>query len=213
VADLPAIVVDIHERSSGIAATLTHLGMDVSVKRLDVGDYLVESSVIVERKAVPDMHFSVRQGRLWRQVWELMDTGRRPFLLVEGVDLAAGPLDADALRASLLTASERGITVIRSRSPVDSARWLRLMALRARQRDRPPYRVNHARKRRRPRRVAEAALLAVPGISVVTAQALLDRFGTLGEIVAASPEDWMTVRGVGQTRAAALTRTFGSRHG
>jgi ERCC4-type nuclease len=211
VAELPEIVVDIHERSSGIAASLARLGIGVTVRHLDIGDYLVESSVIVERKAVPDLHMSVRQGRLWRQVWELIDTGRRPFLLVEGDHLAAGPLDEDALRASLLAIGEHGITVVRSRGAADSAQWLRLMALRAWQRDRPPYRVNHPRKRRRPRRVAEAALVAVPGISVVTARALLDRFGSLRDVVGATPEEWMEVRGVGRARAAALARTFESR--
>ena len=52
-------------------------------------------------------------------------------------------------------------------------------------------------------------LAAVPGISTVTARALLERFGSLGGIAAASPEELLDVPGIGKERARALADALG----
>ena len=69
------------------------------------------------------------------------------------------------------------------------------------------------RRQRRPRpkpgdETAEALLAAVPGISTTSARALLERFGSVAEVVAADPAEWLTVPGIGPERARALKETF-----
>jgi ERCC4-type nuclease len=52
-------------------------------------------------------------------------------------------------------------------------------------------------------------LAAVPGVSTASARALLDRFGSVAAVVAAGPDEWLTVPGIGPDRARALAETFG----
>ena len=47
-------------------------------------------------------------------------------------------------------------------------------------------------------------LAAVPGVSTQTARALLARFGSVGGLLAAGPDRWAEVQGVGAVRAHAL---------
>ena len=172
---------------------------------LPAGDYDLGSAVLVERKTVADLHLSLERGRLWGQIGKLRAHARLPYLLVEGRDLDDGTLSSAAVRGACLGVVGQGVALIRSQDSIDSALWLRLLAARiggARPgRDRPSY----AQRLKRPSDlVPEAMLAAVPGISTVGARALLEHFGNVSAVLAASEHDWAEVRGTGPKRAPAL---------
>jgi ERCC4-type nuclease len=176
--------------------------VDTVVSRLPVADYDVDGALI-ERKNVRDLHLSIITGRFWFQVEMLRRVAARPYVLVEGTDLDAGPLSPGAVRGALIALAELAVPVIRTSDPADSALWLKLLASR-------PY-----RKRRKivsvPRRgvnAAEAMLAAIPGISIASARALLERFGSVAKIVEADPESWLSVPGIGPYRAESLAKAF-----
>jgi DNA excision repair protein ERCC-4 len=58
----PLILVDSHEGKSVVRALLA-LEARVTVRSLPVGDYLVATGVLVERKTVRDLHLSIVDGR------------------------------------------------------------------------------------------------------------------------------------------------------
>lgn len=195
------IVADTFERDSGVVEWLAARGVRVDIARLRAGDYDVGSGVLVERKTVVDLHLSLQRGRFWRQLGDLRASARFPCLLVEGPSLDDRTTTPDAIRGACLAVMRLGVMVIRSESAADSARWLRLLAARpSPPRDRPVY----AQRVKRPREHAgEAMLAAVPGISVVIARALLERFGSVSAVLAAGPDAWIAVRGVGPARRGA----------
>lgn len=182
-----------------MCAALRKLGVPTDVRRLATGDYLAGRAV-VERKTVNDLHLSIIEKRFWTQIGRLSRATRHPYLLVEGTDIDAGPLRPESVRGAILAVQELGIGLIRTSSPEDSALWLEILAGRGRPR-RGPTRV-FASSASSPQ---EAMLAAVPGISVVTARALLNRFGSVADVLAADPSDWLSTRGVGPKRAQALT--------
>jgi ERCC4-type nuclease len=197
----PEVVVDVFERGSGIPAVLHGLGACVTVEPLSAGDYQIRGGILVERKTVADLHGSLGRGRLWAQVGKIRDEAVSPFLLVEGDDLDDGPRHPNAIRGALLAIVDLGVMMLRSRDPADSALWLHRLATR------------QARKSRaRGRPVGSSAiespgvdvLVAVPGISTQTARALIARFGSIGGLLAAGPERWAEVDGIGAVRAHAL---------
>jgi ERCC4-type nuclease len=198
-------VADAFESPSGVPEALATLRIDVHMARLSVGDYDLGDGVLVERKTVFDLHLSLERGRLWRQVGELRARARLPYLLVEGADLDDGSLSPSAIRGACLAVAGQGVALLRSHSATDSALWLQLLAERIGGvrpgRDRPAY---AQRLKPSSQLVAEAMLAAVPGISVVGARALLQRFGSVAAVVAAKEDDWLGVRGIGPHRAAAL---------
>jgi ERCC4-type nuclease len=208
-----SIVADIHEHASGVPKFLEERGLSVESRVLWAGDYIVGERAIVERKTVSDLHVSIVRGRFWPQVGRLREGTRFAYLLVEGVHLDAGPLRLPAIRGVWLALADLGITVLRSNSPEDSALWLHLLARRrseAHNATRPTY--AQRPKARDPGVTAEAALAAVPGVSRISAQALLDHFGTLAAVAGADQADWQRVPGIGPARARALETAFHTEH-
>jgi DNA excision repair protein ERCC-4 len=193
------IIVDAHERQSGIAETLAELGAEVEVAALPAG--------------VLDLHAAVLKGRLWPQLGKLRGACGFPYLLVEGTDLDRGPLHHNAIRGVCLAVIDQGIALLRSGYQRDSALWIHRLAVRCQQlapaAERPTY-----AQRPRPKpgaETAEALLAAVPGISTSSARALLEHFGTVAAVVAADPGEWLKVPGIGPERARALEQTFNLR--
>lgn len=90
--------------------------------------------------------------------------------------------------------------VVRARDPDDTALWLYRLAIRQQRRSSG---LRRAERRFRPS-PGVTALTGIPGISEATAHALIDRFGTIEQLLAAGPERWADVDGVGPIRAHAL---------
>ncbi|MGH2977469.1 MAG: ERCC4 domain-containing protein [Gaiellaceae bacterium] len=201
------VVVDVRELASRVPGELERLGARVSRVRMPVGDYDVGRGILVERKHVRDLRLTLASGRYWRQVGALRRYSAWPVVLIEGPHLAAGPLDADAVRGACLATAEQGVVVLRAENAAESAEWLVRMAARAhiRRRDRPPY---AQIPKRRPPEVPEAMLAAVPGISTVTARALLREFKTIAGVASADPGAWARVPGMGDRRTCALAEAF-----
>jgi ERCC4-type nuclease len=203
-----AIVADIHERASGVPRALEVLGVTVEVASLAVADYAV-ADTLVERKTVRGLHAGLVDGTFWRQIGKLRRASRYPFFLVEGRHLDGGPIAPNAIRGACLAVIEQGIRLIRTDDGQDTALWLSRLALRREdRRNRPVY-------AQKPVPAAadagEALLAAVPGISTVSARALLGHFGSVAAVLAASPEDWLEVPGIGPDRARALASTLNQR--
>ena len=206
-----AVIVDVFEQASGVPAALTRFDLRVMVEPLPAGDYQIGSEILIERKTVPDLHGSLGRNRLWAQLGRLRDAAAHPYLLIEGTDLDAGPRHPNAIRGALLAIADAGITLLWSRDPDDTALWINRLALRqARrqakvQRPGPTFRPNEAPSLSDPRL---GLLSAVPGISIGTARTLLDRFGSIQHLIAAGPEQWADVDGIGAVRAHALATTL-----
>jgi DNA excision repair protein ERCC-4 len=197
------VIVDVHE-GEGVVRALRRLDCDVDRAALGVGDYVVASGVVVERKTVRDFHLAVVNGRFWRQIGAMRATVPRPYLLIEGRDVYAGPLARNAVRGILLAVLEQGVPILRTSDAADSAAWLLRLAIRSLvvrpPVDRPVY------AQRPPSRCdpAEAMLAAVPGISVTLARRLIGRFGSVAGVVAATREELAAIPGMGSVRTAAL---------
>src|SRR6266536_6668630 len=207
---LVKIIVDVHERQSGIADTLAELGAEVEIAPLPAGDYAVGANTLVERKRVLDLHTAVLKGRLWPQLGKLRAACAFPYLLVEGTDIDRGPLHHNAVRGVCLAVIDQGIALLRSGYQRDSALWIHRLAVRCQQLEPAAERPSYA-QRPRPKpgdETAEALLASVPGISTSSARALLNRFGTVAAVVAAGADEWLTVPGIGLERARALEETF-----
>ncbi len=107
------IVSDRREEPSGLPDRLAGLGVDVERRTLAAGDFLLPTGALVERKMVRDLHESIIQGRFWGQIGKLRRSSRRPYVLVEGADVCAGPLADDSVRAICLAVLGQGIPLLR----------------------------------------------------------------------------------------------------
>lgn len=201
------ITVDDREQSSGIPALLRgYDDLEVRVERLPLGDYRVEDALLFERKTLPDLAASIKDGRLFRQGLRLGASPCRGALLLEGrgSDLAGCGMSRESIQGALITLSLFfGLPVVRSLAPEESARVLRYAARQAWARTT----ARMARPGLRPRGKAQVQrymLQGLPGVGPERAAALIARFGSVEAVLTADADALAEVRGIGRATAAAI---------
>ena len=71
-------------RDSGIPKLLKDIGVNVEIKTLPIGDYIVSHETVVERKSINDLISSIFDGRLFDQCNRLKEHFQFPIILLEG---------------------------------------------------------------------------------------------------------------------------------
>jgi len=202
------IIVDDREARASRVADLLEENPEAQVirKRLRTGDYLVEGRILVERKRIPDFLASLCDGRLFRQAAALAKGGLRAVVIIEGrgEEWNQRKVGRAAIQAAPLTLGiVFDLPTLRSRDEAETARLLLFAGGQA----------GHTRKRflRRPgwrpkdRQARQTCFLTgLPGVGTARAQAFLDRFGSIEEVVTASEQDLSNMPNIGAKTAAAI---------
>lgn len=197
--EIGPVLVDHRERGSGIPAALAAAGLAVELADLPVGDYVLGTSLAVERKGAHDLGSSIRDGRIFDQAVRLQTAYPQAVLLIEGEPRG---IAEDAWRGAVCRLVEDGFTVLHSLDTEDSAAWIVRLAKRARRAGPTVQAEGPRRAPRHPSGQAEAMLSVVPGISLAMARGLLAAHGSLAVLAATSPDDLRRHPGIGRVRAA-----------
>ena len=78
------IVADEREKNSQVPNLLKIMGIFVDYRQLSVGDYIVSSETVIERKTIYDLINSVYDGRLFVQCSDLINHYSKPLIIIEG---------------------------------------------------------------------------------------------------------------------------------
>jgi len=126
-----SIIADDRERQSQVFCDLTeHDQLELCVKRLAVGDYLLNQRLLFERKTLPDLKQSIVDGRFFRQAIRLASSEYTPVLVLEGshYDPPGPEVSREAVQGALINVSLiLGVSVLRSLSSRETA-WLMIRA-------------------------------------------------------------------------------------
>jgi len=177
--------------------------VDVSIRRLPIGDYQIGSRVIVERKTIKDFAISIVDGRLFRQMIRLANSTSQGVLILEGTaaDTVDLKITRECMQGALITVSLiLGIPVLRSRHPSETAKlivyiWRQLESMTRGGMQRHGYRPKGNRKRQL------FILQGLPAIGPERAERLLDRFGSVEAAISASSDELKSVDGIGRSIA------------
>jgi len=203
-ADVIRVIADDREHAGGVIGELQKReGVEVEVRRLATGDFVVEKRFVVERKTLADFSRSLLDGRLFKQVTALVRAGQRAILILEGSSAEFGTLATtrDSLQGALLTVGVFfGISVLWSRDPAETARLIVYLARQAQRVARGGLsRSGYRPKGRRARQLF--VLQGLPGVGPERAARLLDRFGSVQRVATASAEELAGVKGIGPSTA------------
>ena len=198
------IIADDRECKSEVIEFLMQIEeVEVSIHRLSMGDYQIDSRLIVERKTLKDFAVSIIDGRLFKQMIRLANSNSKAILIIEGTvsDTAELGMTREAMQGALITVSLiLGIPVLRSKDPSETAklmvyigRQIESMAMGGVQRH--GYRPKNKRKRQL------FILQGLPGVGPERAERLLARFGSVEDAISASSSELQSVDGIGKSIA------------
>jgi DNA excision repair protein ERCC-4 len=203
------VIIDDREPISIEQEFLTKGNLLVQRKRLDVGDYIFDNELIVERKTVKDYCESIKDGRLFRQVSKLAKNKVTAFMILEGrqKDFKETDFSVQAIQGILVSVSLGfRIPILRSKSIRESVEIM-LQGYKQLTKDRLleqrifPRKGNFKKKKDRFLEEKIHILEGFPGVGVDRAKSLLDHFGNLKAVFDADLENLLEVKGFGRISA------------
>jgi len=187
------VLIDYREKNSLVPSELIHLGLEVELQELKVGDYLV-NNVAIERKTVSDFLSSMLNKRILRQLEELQQYEQR-LLIIEGIEEKelyseknneSSGINPNSIRGFLLSISlKHKVPIIFSKNAEDTAKFIKLIA----EKKEIESSLNVTKKSLNSSEQMQFILEGFPGIGPKTAKKLLGEFKTLSSIFNSSVEE------------------------
>ena len=207
------IVVDEREKKSGIPDLLKGTGINLEIKTLPVGDYIVAPETIVERKTVSDLISSIFDGRLFDQCHRLKEHYQFPILIIEGdideiEELTENPLVFYGAISSI--AIDFKIPVIPTPNATHTSKLLISMCSR-KDASKGPF-IKKIRKSNDLQKQQLSMLCSLPGVGEKTAIRMLEKFGTPLRVLSSSIIELSKVSGLGEARAKNIKKVLQSQN-
>ena len=196
------IIVDERERKSGIPELLKSVGVNMEVKTLPIGDYIVAPETVVERKSLHDLVSSVFDGRLFDQCSRLKEHFQYPIILMEGnvdeiEEITENPLIFYG--AVSRVAIDFKIPIIPTPSATHTAKLLVSMCSR-KESHQGPF-LKKIKKSNDIQKQQLSSLTSLPGVGEKLAIRMLEKFGNPLRVFNASLSELSKVEGLGEARA------------
>ena len=214
------IIVDEREKKSGIPDLLNGIGINLEIKMLPVGDYIVAPETIVERKSISDLVSSIFDGRLFDQCNRLKEHFQFPIIVIEGnvgeiEELTENPFVFYGAVSSV--AIDFKIPIIFTPNASHTAKLLVSMCSR-KDVTKGPF-IKKIRKSfgKIPaitslpnlievQKQQLSVLCSLPGVGEKTATRMLEKFGTPLKVFSASTIELSKIIGLGEARAKKIKK-------
>ena len=198
------IQADDRESGSGILNIMqAHPQINLDIRRMPYGDYIIDKWLIVERKQISDLIVSIVDGRLFQQAERLCQSAYTPLLIIEGQghDIKDSKMDRRAILGALASIGLLyGICVLRA---INKEETLNVILYAARQKARIEKAVI-GRRGYRPRSFKKRQsfiLQGLPNVGPTLAKALLQHFGNIRSVMTANRDQLQKISGVGPKKA------------
>ena len=199
------IFVDPRETRSGVARFLQKAGVNLKLRNLEIGDYVVSDRVCIERKSAVDFLDSLinKRRNLFDQIHRMKNEYEKPLLVLEG-DSVYGQRNVhpNVVRAVMATiAVDFSVPIIQTRDEADTASLIYVIAKREQMPNHTEVNPHGKKPATSLKEQQEYLISALSNIGIVTARNLLRRFKTIERILTASKEELMEVEHVGEKTA------------
>lgn len=196
------IIVDEREKKSGIPDLLKAVGVNIEIKTLPVGDYIVAPETVVERKSIRDLISSIFDGRLFDQCSRLKEHFQYPVILMEGdvdelEEITENPLVFYGAISSVVI--DFKIPVLPTPNATHTAKLLVSMCSR-KEATKGPF-LKKIKKSSDIQRQQLSVLCSLPGVGEKLAIRMLEKFGTPLRALSSSATELAKVDGLGEARA------------
>ena len=201
------IIIDERERKSGIPKLLKSIGVNVEIKTLPIGDYIVSHETVVERKSINDLISSIFDGRLFDQCNRLKEHFQFPIILLEGdVDeiesITENPLVFYGALSTI--AIDYKIPIIPTPNASHTAKLL--VSLSSRKESIKGPLLKKIKKSNDVQKQQLSVLCSLPGVGEKIGIRMLEKFESPLKVLSSSTKDLAKIPGLGESRAKKIKK-------
>lgn len=199
------LVVDVNEPED-LPERLRELGVDLEVRRLAPGDYVL-GPIGIERKTLTDFFNSLIRKRLFEQVQRLRDAYPQPLVILEGdlSEISTFKHPQSVLGALLAIETKERVPILTTADKEQTALLLSIL-WKGQEKGAPEYGLRHKPKALSLGQRQRFLVEGLPSIGETLARSLLERFGSVRAVFDASEEDLRKVPKIGEVKAAEIVR-------
>lgn len=193
------IFVDSRELDSKVVDILKRKECVVKERQLEIGDYLISSSTVIERKTSRDFVSSILDKRLFEQAGNLKEYNT-PVILIEGKDFSDGNnVHPNAIKGALSSLILRyRIPILWMKTPLESGEMIYWLAKREQEEGGKEISIRSKKSGMSLKEKQEFLLSGLPGIDTKLSKRLLECFKTPEKIFSCSEEKLREVEGIGK---------------
>ncbi len=193
------IICDNRETASAVVRALSLMGVGLKLEHLAVADYILSERVGIERKSAQDFNDSIKDGRLFNELFELKNNFVRPILILEGDPFINSNINQNALYGAITSIIlNLGITIYRTNDPSDSAMFIYQLVKKEQSDSKMEVKLRFDKKPIEISSLLEYIVAGIPGINALRAKNLLKELQSLQEIFNADIGDLIKVENVGK---------------
>jgi len=203
------IVVDHRERN--IANELKEIDVDVEVKDLKAGDFVLSEKVGVELKTKEDFVNSIVDGRLLKQLKLLRENFEIPLIIIQGEEdiYSIRNVYPNAIRGMLASITvSYNIPILYSQNAKDTAGILKIIAKREQDPNLKSFYLRNQRKPLTLKEQQEYIIESLPGVGPNISKSLLENFKSVKEIFNADIENLKEVDKIGKKKAENIRKVI-----
>ncbi len=198
-----SVQADFREKGSGVLKELVELGLQPQLTNLSVADYIISGRVAIELKTVEDFVNSIIDGRLLQQLRDLRRY-EAPLLVIQGTEdiYSVRNIHPNAIRGMFgaITTGYR-IPILWTKNAKDTAALISVLLKRE---DDDEKAMPHEAKPKTDRELQEHIVASLPGIGMGLAKPLLEHFGSVAAVFAATQQELTKVSLIGPKKAATI---------
>jgi len=204
------VIADYRERE--VIENLKGLGASVNEMNLKVGDFICSGDgVVVERKTHSDFVSSITDGRMFEQLKHLKENYERPIIIVEG--FSDREINENALKATIASLITKfNVSFINTKNSLDTAKMVYWLAKKEQEDVHKHLGFKQGKKPKETKLLQEYVLSSIPGISKVLATRLLEKFGSIEQVVNAQEMELSKVKGVGKKLASKVKKLLTNKY-
>lgn len=201
------MIVDVHEPAQ-IAERLVELGVEIDRRKIHPGDYVL-GEVGIERKSLNDFFGSLIRKRLFEQLLRLREAYPVPLLLLEGdlAEVSEYRSPAAIFGAFLAIELDERVPILPTADREQTALLLSVLWKR-KGKARSEYGLRHKPKALTLEQRQRFLVEGLPSVGETLARNLLEHFGSVRGVIAASGDDLRRVPKIGEAKASEIVRVL-----
>lgn len=205
------IVVDCQESRNCLINFLKE-EVDVEIKKLKVGDFIISKDVVVERKTADDFVSSLTDGRLFKQAHNMKKNYSCPIIIIEGdfervFDRNVSPKAVWSAIISLML--KNNVKFLLTSSAKETSQVLCILAKKEQIDDKKEIVLRHKINKMGLQEKQKFFLEGLPGVGPKIANNLLNTFKTPKGVINATKGDLQKVDKVGLKKAELIKKVLG----